>query len=90
MNDNADDRVDIPGYTLPPDSYDELLALRDSLIKMAHATYGPTAKGSLDPVPHLTSARLGHTFDHIAFQLLQAVVAATPTNDDVEEPSQPH
>ena len=90
MNDTPQDGVDVTGYTLPPDSHLELLALRDSLIKMAHATYGPTAKGSLDPVPHLTSARLGHTFDHIAYQLFGVMAAATPTDDVVEEPSPPH
>jgi hypothetical protein len=89
MNDTPQDGVDITSYTLPPDSHLELLALRDSLIKMAIATYGPTPASSLDPVPNLTRAQLGHVFDHIAYQLFGVMAAATPTDDVVEEPSSP-
>jgi hypothetical protein len=90
MNDDTHGGVDTADFTLSIDSHLELLALRDSLLAMARTIYGPTAEGSLRPVPNLTAAQLGHVFEHIAFQIHGVLTAATPTDRVMEEPSPLH
>jgi hypothetical protein len=90
MNNPTHDIVDITDYTLSTDSHDDLLLLRDMLILLAKVTYGATAEGDAGLTVNMPRAQMGEFFEHIAFQIHDAMASATPNAKVVEVPSNLH
>ncbi|GFZ87292.1 XAC0095 family protein [Dyella caseinilytica] len=87
MNKLPHDLLNVEGYVLSQDQYDDLCTTRDKLLLMAQFAGTATSNGDHDTILFIRRSLIGRLFGDLSFEIgevLEAVAKATTSIDHAQ------